>query len=818
MKDDINKDIEVENSEDFMGIKMIPVFDELSDKEDFSIDHGKKIQELPLLVLRDNVLFPGLVMPISVGRNISKNVLKAVKHERLIFGVVTQKDPSIEIPNQEDLLEYGVVASLERFIEMPNGTHTAIIKGHQRIHIKSIKQQIPFLLGEVDVLKDKWPTEKQKGEFDIVVNLLKTGLIKLSNLEQDSFIENFSKAIENVYNPIFITSHVMSRLSVNIEEKQKVLSINILNKRVLYVMSLLQSELELISIKERILDKTRSEINQQQKEYFLNQQIKNLQEELDGPTSSNDSVELREAAKRMNWPDHVGETFEKELKKLERLYISSPDYSIQLQYCQTILSLPWNKFSSDNLSIENASKVLESHHFGMEKVKERILEYLSVLKLKGDLKSPILCLYGPPGVGKTSIGKSIAESLGRKYVRISLGGIHDESEIRGHRRTYIGSMVGRIIQGIRKAGTSNPVFILDEIDKISTDYKGDPSSALLEVLDPEQNNAFHDNYLDIDYDLSKVLFIATANDISRISGPLRDRMELVEVSGYIDQEKAHIAKNYLIPKVLDDHGIDLSQLEITDTALDKIIEDYTRESGVRSLQNKLSEVARKSAKILAQEDKKDKIIITEDKVLEFLGRPIFYRTDYQGNDYCGVVTGLAWTSVGGEILFIESSLHKGTESKLILTGNMGDVMKESAMIALDYVRAHMSELNIKYEDIENKEIHIHIPEGAIPKDGPSAGITMVTSIVSAMTRRKVKNKIAMTGEITLRGKVLPVGGIKEKILAAKRAGILEIILSKENKRHIEEINVQYTQDMTFRYVEDIKEVLELALTNEIANK
>ena len=582
-------------------------------------------------------------------------------------------------------------------------------------------------------------------------------------------------------------------------------------------MTCLQTQLQESDLKEELLARTRREMDQQQRDYFLQQQMRTIQDELGQGQEDDEIEELRKKGKDKLWSKEVGEIFEKELRKAERLNPQSPDFSIQMQYLRTIVELPWGVYSQDNFDLKGAAEILEREHYGLEKVKERILEHLAVLKLKGDMKSPILCLYGPPGVGKTSLGRSIAESLGRKYVRISLGGVHDEAEIRGHRRTYIGAMSGRIVQSLQKAGTSNPVFVLDEIDKLSSDYKGDPASALLEVLDPEQNTTFHDNYLDIDYDLSKVLFIATANNIGAIPQALRDRMEMIEVTGYIAEEKLQIAQKHLLPKEAKEHGLDIEKIHFAPGALELIIEEYTRESGVRSLTKKIAAVLRKLAWASASGEELP-AEITPEQVRTYLGKTVYSRDKYQGNEHPGVVVGLAWTSVGGEILFIESSLQPGQTGKLTLTGSLGDVMKESATIALSYIRAHALELGIDLEQLKDKEIHVHVPEGAIPKDGPSAGITMVTSLVSAITRRKVRAHLAMTGEITLRGKVLPVGGIKEKILAAKRSGITDIILCRENERDIEEIDARYLEGLTFHYVDEITEVLAFALLDEVVDQ
>ena len=620
-------------------------------------------------------------------------------------------------------------------------------------------------------------------------------------------------SIKNNKNVLYVVNLSCSNIPSGSAEKQQLLLIGDLKERAYRLLFILNREYQLVELKASIQMKTHEDINQQQKEYFLQQQIKTIQEELGGNINELEIKELREKASRKKWPAEVAQVFEKELRKLERLHPQSPDYSVQTQYVQNIVNLPWNEYSKDNFNLSHAQKVLDRDHYGLEKVKERIIEHLAVLKLKGDMKSPIICLYGPPGVGKTSLGRSIAEALRRKYVRVSLGGLHDEAEIRGHRRTYIGAMCGRIIQNIQKAGTSNPVFILDEIDKITNDFKGDPASALLEVLDPEQNNAFHDNYLDIDYDLSKVMFIATANNLNTISQPLLDRMELIEVSGYIMEEKVEIAAKHLVPKQMDVHGLKKGSVKFPKKTLQVIVEAYTRESGVRELDKKIAKIMRKLARKVASDEPIPTSIKPED-LYEYLGAVEYSRDKYQGNDYAGVVTGLAWTAVGGEILFVESSLSKGKGSKLTLTGNLGDVMKESAMLALEYIHAHAAQFNINEELFENWNVHVHVPEGAIPKDGPSAGITMVTSLVSAFTQRKVKKNLAMTGEITLRGKVLPVGGIKEKILAAKRAGIKELILCKENEKDINEIKPEYLKGLVFHYVSDIQQVVDLALLRE----
>ena len=661
------------------------------------------------------------------------------------------------------------------------------------------------------MLEDTKP-DKTDREFEALISTIKDLTIKMLGAVAEP-PRDLIFSIKNNKNVLYVVNFSCSNIPSGSAEKQQLLLIGDLKERAYRLLFILNREYQLVELKASIQMKTHEDINQQQKEYFLQQQIKTIQEELGGNINELEIKELREKASRKKWPAEVAQVFEKELRKLERLHPQSPDYSVQTQYVQNIVNLPWNEYSKDNFNLSHAQKVLDRDHYGLEKVKERIIEHLAVLKLKGDMKSPIICLYGPPGVGKTSLGRSIAEALRRKYVRVSLGGLHDEAEIRGHRRTYIGAMCGRIIQNIQKAGTSNPVFILDEIDKITNDFKGDPASALLEVLDPEQNNAFHDNYLDIDYDLSKVMFIATANNLNTISQPLLDRMELIEVSGYIMEEKVEIAAKHLVPKQMDVHGLKKGSVKFPKKTLQVIVEAYTRESGVRKLDKKIAKIMRKLARKVASDEPIPTSIKPED-LYEYLGAVEYSRDKYQGNGYAGVVTGLAWTAVGGEILFVESSLSKGKGSKLTLTGNLGDVMKESAMLALEYIHAHAAQFNINEELFENWNVHVHVPEGAIPKDGPSAGITMVTSLVSAFTQRKVKKNLAMTGEITLRGKVLPVGGIKEKILAAKRAGIKELILCKENEKDINEIKPEYLKGLVFHYVSDIQQVVDLALLRE----
>ena len=766
---------------------------------------------LPILPLRNMVLFPGVFMPVSVGRKSSLKLVREAEKKNSYIAVVCQKVAETETPLFEDLHTIGTVAKIVRVLEMPDQTTTVILQGSKRMELKEITDTTPYLKGRIATLNEELP-EKNDKEFHALVEACKDLTVRYIK-SSDMFPQDSAFAIKNITNPMFLVDFICTNLPLKKDEKIELLRIDSLRARTYRLLEILNREVQLAEIKESIQMRAREDIDQQQREYFLQQQIKTIQDELGGGGQEQEIEEMRKKAETIKWNDEVKATFLKEVDKLERTHPQSPDYSVQLNYLQTMLSLPWGIYTTDNLSLVNAEKTLNKDHYGLEKVKERIIEHLAVLKLKGDMKSPIICLYGPPGVGKTSLGRSIAEALRRKYVRVSLGGLHDEAEIRGHRRTYIGAMCGRIIQNIQKAGTSNPVFILDEIDKITNDFKGDPASALLEVLDPEQNNAFHDNYLDIDYDLSKVMFIATANNLNTISQPLLDRMELIEVSGYIMEEKVEIAAKHLVPKQMDVHGLKKGSVKFPKKTLQVIVEAYTRESGVRELDKKIAKIMRKLARKVTSDEPIPTSIKPED-LYEYLGAVEYSRDKYQGNDYAGVVTGLAWTAVGGEILFVESSLSKGKGSKLTLTGNLGDVMKESAMLALEYIHAHAAQFNINEELFENWNVHVHVPEGAIPKDGPSAGITMVTSLVSAFTQRKVKKNLAMTGEITLRGKVLPVGGIKEKILAAKRAGIKELILCKENEKDINEIKPEYLKGLVFHYVSDIQQVVDLALLRE----
>lgn len=767
---------------------------------------------LPILPLRNMVLFPGVFMPVSLGRVSSLKLVRDAEKKNSYIAVVCQKISETENPQFEDLHHIGTVAKIVRTLEMPDQTTTVILQGSKRMELKQITNTDPYLKGSITLLDEVLP-DKTDREFQALVEACKDLTVKYIKTSE-MFPQESSFAIRNISNPMFLVDFICTNLPLKKDEKIELLQINSLRERTYRLLEILNKEVQLAEIKESIQMRAREDIDQQQREYFLQQQIKTIQDELGGASQEQEIEEMRAKAETVKWSEEVKKVFLKEVDKLERTHSQSPDYSVQLNYLQTMLSLPWGIYTTDNLNLKNAEKILNKDHYGLEKVKERILEHLSVLKLKGDMKSPIICLYGPPGVGKTSLGRSIAAALKRKYIRMSLGGVHDEAEIRGHRKTYIGAMPGRIIKSLIKAGSSNPVFILDEIDKVTSDRQGDPSSALLEVLDPEQNTTFHDNFLDVDYDLSKVMFIATANNLNSIPGPLLDRMELIEVSGYITEEKIEIARRHLVPKELEANGMKKNAIKFPKATLEAIIENYTRESGVRELEKKIGKILRKLARQYATEGSFEKTEIKPEDLYVFLGAPEYTRDKYQGNEYAGVVTGLAWTAVGGEILFVETSLSRGKGGRLTLTGNLGDVMKESAMLALEYLKAHASLLNIDDEIFDNWNIHIHVPEGAIPKDGPSAGITMVTSLASALTQRKVKANLAMTGEITLRGKVLPVGGIKEKILAAKRAGIKEIILCEENRKNIEEITEIYLKGLTFYYVRDIKEVLSIALTNE----
>lgn len=788
--------------EDLAGF--IPV---IADEKELLNEDIKIPDTVPILPLRNTVLFPGVIIPINIGRKKSLQLIQEANKSGDLIGCIAQKDTDIEEPNFDDLYKVGTVASIVKILEMPNGTTTAIIQGKKRFLLEDILYSDPYHVGKIS-LKQEEAIPENDPEYNAIAESLKDMASKIVRYSNE-IPKEANIALRHIESMLFLINFISSNTDVPYKNKQELLEIDNLKGRALKLLEILSQQLNLLELKNDIQKKVKTDIDQQQREYFLHQQMKTIQDELGGNPIDEEFQELEDRAAQKEWNQNIRDLFDKELNKMRRLNPQSPDYSVQSNYLHEMLELPWNHCSEDNLDLNHAQEMLDADHFGLEKVKERILEYLAVLKLKADMKSPILCLYGPTGVGKTSLGKSVAKAINREFVRMSLGGLHDEAEIRGHRKTYIGAMTGRILQNIKKAGTSNPVFILDEIDKVGKDFRGDPQSALLEVLDPEQNNAFHDNFLDVDYDLSKVMFIATANDLSTIAAPLRDRMEIIEVSGYLMEEKREIAKHHLIPKQLENHGITADNIMIPDDIIEHIIEKYTRESGVRNLDMTIAKIMRHVARKVAM-NKKYTVTLDEAKVKEYLGSPIFSREEYQGNELPGVVTGLAWTAVGGEILFIESSYSKG-KGILTLTGNLGDVMKESATLALEYIKSHAAELGVNEEIFDGHDIHLHVPAGAVPKDGPSAGITMVTSLVSALTGRKVKKAIAMTGEITLRGKVLPVGGIREKILAAKRAGIKTIILCCENKKDVEEVKKEYLKGLKFHYVDHISEVIKLAL-------
>lgn len=782
----------------------------ISDEDEDSLLSAKVPETLPILPLRNTVLFPGVIIPISVGRKQSMKLIRDINKKSKIIGTVAQKDPNIEDPGFKDLYSVGTVAQIIRILEMPDGTTSVIIQGKRRILLEEQVSDEPYIVAKVKQLTDAKP-KKKDSEFEAIVGSLKDLSLRIIKLSSNIPPEA-SFAVKNIESSTFLINFISSNSDIKLDDKQRLLEENDLKRRGIALLEYLVKEVQMLELKNDIQSKVKLDIDQQQREFMLHQQMKTIQDELGGNPIEQEIEELREKGAQKKWNKEVSEVFEKELNKLHRLNPATGEYSVHVNYLQTLLDLPWNNYTKDNFNLKRAKNILEKDHYGLEKIKDRILEHLAILKLKGDLKSPILCLYGPPGVGKTSLGKSIARALNRKYVRMSLGGLHDEAEIRGHRKTYIGAMPGRIVQSLKKVKSSNPVFVLDEIDKVGRDFHGDPASALLELLDPEQNSTFYDNYLEMEYDLSKVMFIATANTTASINPALLDRMELIDISGYIPEEKIEIAKRHLIPRNLSNHGLNKNHLSFPKKTLEFIIENYTRESGVRSLDKTLAKICRVVAKKVAMEDQYNSSL-TIGNVKEILGHPKFQKEKYEGNEYAGVVTGLAWTRVGGEILFVETSVSKG-KGKLTLTGNLGDVMKESAVIALEYLKSHSALLDINPEVFDNWNLHVHVPEGAIPKDGPSAGITMATSIASAITQRKVKRNIAMTGEITLRGKVLPVGGIKEKILAAKRADINEIIISKENKKDIQEINQIYLQGLTFHYVSDILEVLDIALLKQ----
>jgi ATP-dependent Lon protease len=774
---------------------------------DFEDDNkGTYPENLPILPLRNTVLFPGVVFPVTVGRDKSIKLIQDAYKGDKIIGVVAQKDQSIEDPTAKDLYPVGTLAHILKMLKMPDGNITVIIQGKRKFKLDEITQEEPYFRGNITATTDSKANKGKETNATVSsIRDLASQIVEVSpNIPSEA-----SFALKNINSPNFLVNIISSNLNVSVDEKQEILELSIFKKKANRVLTYLDKELQMLELKNKIQSKVKVDLDQQQKEYFLQQQIRAIQEELGHDSPDKEIESLRARGLKKKWNAKVGKAFTKELDRLMRMNPATPDYSVSLNYAELLLELPWDEFSKDNFDLKRARKVLDADHFGLEKVKERILEYLAVLKLKGDMKSPILCLYGPPGVGKTSLGKSIAKAMGREYVRMSLGGLHDESELRGHRKTYIGAMPGRIVQSIKKAGKSNPIFVLDEIDKIGNDHRGDPSSALLEILDPEQNNAFHDNYVELDYDLSKVLFVATANRLDTIQPALRDRMEIIDISGYTVEEKIGIAKKHLLPKQKKEHGLKASQVKMSDKAIEMVVDQYTRESGVRTLDKRLAKICRWQAKEVVYGNE-PAANITTTQIEEILGKDKIEKDLYETNEVAGVVTGLAWTSVGGDILFVESSLTRG-KGKVTLTGQLGDVMKESAINATTWLKANADDYGINPLIFDQYDLHIHFPAGAVPKDGPSAGITILTAITSLITQRKVKNRLAMTGEITLRGKVLPVGGIKEKILAAKRAGIKEIIMCKANKKDIDDIKLSYISDLKFHFVDHMSEVLEHAL-------
>ncbi|MBA82356.1 MULTISPECIES: endopeptidase La [unclassified Leeuwenhoekiella] len=794
--------------QDFEGdAELIPL---MTPEDEDEINREELPQTLPILPLRNTVLFPGVVIPITAGRDMSIDLINESNKGSKIIGVVSQKDEKVENPGSDDINTTGVVARILRVLKMPDGNVTVIIQGKKRFNVAEVITEKPYLVATVREVPETRP-EPDSAEFKAIIDSTKEKALQIIK-QSPNIPSEAGFAIKNIESDSFLINFVSSNMNLTVEEKQSLLEINDLQERALQTLRHMNTEMQKLELKNDIQSRVHNDMSQQQREYFLHQQMKTIQEELGGVSQEDELEEMRQRAKKKKWDEKVGKHFDKELSKMQRMNPQVAEYSIQRNYLDLFLDLPWNKFSKDKFDLKRAKKILDRDHYGLDDVKKRIIEYLAVLKLRNDMKSPILCLYGPPGVGKTSLGKSVAEALGREYVRMSLGGLRDEAEIRGHRKTYIGAMPGRILQNLKKAGTSNPVFVLDEIDKLSNSNQGDPSSALLEVLDPEQNAEFHDNFLELGFDLSKVMFIATANNLGSIQPALRDRMEIINVTGYTIEEKVEIGKRHLLPKQLKEHGVKSDQLKIGKPQLEKIVEGYTRESGVRGLEKQIAKMVRYAAKNIAMEEEY-KVKVDTETVIDVLGAPKLERNKYENNEVAGVVTGLAWTQVGGDILFIESILSKG-KGNLTVTGNLGKVMKESATLAMEYIKSNADALELNPSVFENYNVHIHVPEGATPKDGPSAGITMLTSLVSLFTQRKVKKNIAMTGEITLRGKVLPVGGIKEKILAAKRAHIKEIIMCAENERDIKEINAEYLKGLTFHYVHDMSEVLELALTKD----
>ncbi len=789
-----------ENSE------LIPL---MTTEDEEAIKNESLPETISILSLRNTVLFPGVVIPITAGRDKSIQLINDANSGSKVIGVVSQKDESVEDPTIDDIYTTGTVARILKVLKMPDGNTTVIIQGKKRFQISEMVSETPYMVAKIQDVPEVNPLGST--EFTAIIESIKD--LALQIIKQSPTIPSeASFAIKNIESNSFLINFVSSNMNLSVVEKQKLLEVNDLQERALHTLKHMNVEFQRLELKNDIQSKVQSDMNQQQREYFLQQQIKTIQEELGGVSYEEEIEEMKARALKKKWNKKVEKHFNKEIGKLQRMNPQVAEYSIQRNYLDLFLDLPWNSFSKDNFDLKRAQKILDRDHFGLEEVKRRIIEYLAVLKLRKDMKSPILCLYGPPGVGKTSLGKSIAEALGREYIRISLGGLRDEAEIRGHRKTYIGAMPGRILQSLKKAGTSNPVFVLDEIDKLSSSHQGDPSSAMLEVLDPEQNSEFYDNFLEMGYDLSKVMFVATSNSLNTIQPALLDRMEIINVNGYTIEEKVQIGKKYLLPKQIKEHGMNASDLKIAQPQLEKIVEGYTRESGVRGLEKQIAKMVRYAAKNIAMEESYD-VKVSNEVIVEVLGSPKLERDKYENNDVAGVVTGLAWTRVGGDILFIESILSKG-KGALSITGNLGKVMKESATIAMEYIKANADLYGLKSEVFDNYNVHIHVPEGATPKDGPSAGITMLTSLVSLFTQKKIKKSLAMTGEITLRGKVLPVGGIKEKILAAKRAKIKEIILSKDNKSDIEEINQTYLKGLTFHFVSEMSEVIDIAIMNQ----